>query len=78
MKKQYRKKLIEILRAGGILSKNKILSVLGIDYSDEEMVQSVFNELNDLVTDGLVESSLRGWKWRGWTVMDNGHLLPHR
>jgi hypothetical protein len=78
MKDNFRKKLIEIFRAGGILTKDSIMARLEIDLTDDKTVQVILKELKDMETEGLIESLLRGWKWTGWTVMDDGHLLPHR
>jgi len=77
MNNNLRKKLIEIFRTGGMLNKDSILARLEIDSTDKK-VQVIIRELKDMEAEGLIESSLRGWKWRGWTVMDDGHLLPHR
>jgi hypothetical protein len=78
MKDNFRKKLIEIFRGGSILNTDSILARLEIDPTDDKKVQVIIKELKDMGTEGLIESALRGWKWRGWTVMDDGHLLPHR
>ena len=62
--RRYQKELVDLLRGGGSVSSNEILSTLGIDPSEEETVKAISKQLENLEGYGLVQSSPRGWMWR--------------
>ena len=55
--------LVNLLRKGGILSSEEILSRLGIDPPEHEAIQGVSKQIDVLVSYGLVQPTPRGWKW---------------
>ena len=61
--RRFQKELIEVLRGGGVMSSSQILSRLGIDSSEHEVVRAISKQLEILEAYGLVRSSPRGWRW---------------
>ncbi|MEM2864612.1 MAG: hypothetical protein QW569_05055 [Candidatus Bathyarchaeia archaeon] len=62
--RRFDKELIELLKKGGTYSEEDILTHLGIDASDAELVKAVSRQLEALEAYGLVEYKGRGWRWR--------------
>jgi len=63
--RKYDRKLVELLRRGGVVSSDEILEKLGIDHSETDLVKAVSRQLENLETYGLVKSTARGWQWTG-------------
>jgi len=63
--RQFDKDLIELLRGGGTLSDEEILSSLNIDPADTNLVKAVSKQLEALEAYGLVEFTGKGWRWKG-------------
>lgn len=61
--RRFQKELVEVLREGGVLSSEELLSRLGIERSEHEAVKGVSKQLEILESYGLVLSSPRGWRW---------------
>lgn len=61
--RRYQKELIDTLKNTIIISSDEILSRLGIDFSEHEVVRSISKQLENLELYGLVQSTPRGWKW---------------
>jgi predicted RNase H-like nuclease (RuvC/YqgF family) len=62
--RRFDKELIDLLKHGGSLSGDEILSRLSIDSSETDLVQAINKQLEVLESYGLVEYSGRGWKWK--------------
>ena len=58
--RQFDKDLIELLRGGGTLSDEEILSSLNIDPADTEVIKAVSRQLEALEAYGLVEFTGKG------------------
>ena len=63
--RQFDKNLIELLRGGGILSDEEILSSLNIDPADTDFVKAVSKQIEALEAYGLVEFTGKGWRRKG-------------
>jgi hypothetical protein len=63
--RQFDKELVELLRKGGSLGNEEIITKLGIEPSDAEMIRAVGRQLEALQGYGLVEYTGRGWRWKG-------------
>ena len=59
----FQRGLVELLRTGGVLSSEELLSRLGINPSEHEAVKAISKQLEILESYGLVQSSPRGWRW---------------
>jgi len=59
----FQKKLVELLREGGLLGSSEILSKLGIDPREQECVRAVSKQLEVLESYGLVSATSKGWRW---------------
>lgn len=57
--------LIKILKDKGSIDSNKLLEYLGIDPMDSDLVKAVSNQLEAFESYGLVETTSKGWRWRG-------------
>ncbi|MGB9926005.1 MAG: hypothetical protein ACPLIG_05045 [Candidatus Bathyarchaeales archaeon] len=62
--RKFDKALIELLRKGGAYSEEQILTHLGIDPADVELVRAVDRQLEILEGYGVVEYKGRGWRWK--------------
>jgi hypothetical protein len=62
--RQYDKKLISILREPGAHSDDEILNRLRINPSESEVMKAVSNQLVNLVANGLVRQTGKGWVWK--------------
>jgi len=62
--RRFDKELIDLLREGGTYSGDEILSRLNINPADTDLVKAVNKQLEILESYGLVEYSVRGWKWK--------------
>lgn len=62
-KRKFQKDLVELLRNGGVLGNEEILSRLGVEASEHEAVKGISKQLEILESYGLVQSSPRGWRW---------------
>jgi hypothetical protein len=63
--RRYETELVNLLRSRDILTADQILSHLGIEPSEYNVVKAVSRQLENLEAYGLVKSSPRGWKWMG-------------
>ena len=63
--RRFQKGLVELLKGGGVLSSEEILSRLGVESSEHEAVRAISKQLEILESYGLVRSSPRGWGWTG-------------
>lgn len=61
--RRFQKELVDVLREGGVLSSEELLSRLSIERSEHEAVKGISKQLQILESYGLVESSPRGWRW---------------
>ncbi|HDO41473.1 MAG TPA: hypothetical protein ENH03_01035 [Candidatus Bathyarchaeota archaeon] len=63
--RQFDRDLIELLRGGGTLSDEEILSSLNVDPADTDLVKAVSKQFEALEAYGLVEFTGKGWRWKG-------------
>jgi hypothetical protein len=59
----YSRMLVDLLQGGGTWSGRDILKALHVSSTDSEAVDIVLNQLHGLEYHGLVEESVRGWRW---------------
>jgi hypothetical protein len=62
--RRFDKELIDLIKQGGSMSGDEILTRLSINSSDTELVKAVNKQLEVLESYGLVEYVGRGWKWK--------------
>lgn len=62
--RRFDRELIDLLKQGGSLSGDEILTRLSINSSDTDLVRGVNKQLEVLESYGLVEYVGRGWKWK--------------
>jgi hypothetical protein len=62
--RRFDKELIDLLKQGGSMSGDEILTRLNISSSDTNLVKAVNKQLEVLESYGLVEYVGRGWKWK--------------
>jgi hypothetical protein len=60
---EYDRDLIALLRRGGIRDTQELLSGLGIDPRDSQVVRLVSMQLEELKRFGLVKEVHNGWRW---------------
>ncbi|OPY56977.1 MAG: hypothetical protein A4E51_00216 [Methanosaeta sp. PtaU1.Bin055] len=60
--REYGQELIELLKRKTVIDSYRILEELGIDPREADLVKAVSSQLDNL---GLVESTPRGWRWKG-------------
>jgi len=63
--RSFSKDLVDLLKGGGAHTGDDILASLGIDPSDVELVKAVNRQLEVLERYGLVEYTVKGWRWKG-------------
>ena len=63
--RKYSKELIEILKNKGSIDSSKLLEYLDIDPMDSNLVKAVSNQLEAFESYGLIETTPKGWRWRG-------------
>lgn len=63
--REYNKELIEALRKKGAISKDELLDTLDINPRDADLVKAISTQLKNLKAYGLVEETMRAWRWRG-------------
>ena len=63
--RKYSKELIEILKNRGSIDSSKLLEYLDIDPMDSDLVKAVSNQLEAFESYGLIETTPKGWRWRG-------------
>lgn len=63
-KRKFDEELIHLLREGDTYTDEDILSHLGIDGSDTDLVKAVSRQLEALEKYGLVDFLGRGWRWK--------------
>jgi len=61
--RKYDRKLVELLRRGGVVSSDELLEQLRIDHSETDLVKAVSRQLENLEAYGLVKATARGWQW---------------
>jgi hypothetical protein len=63
--RKYNQELVELLKQKTVIDSYRILEELGIDPRETELVKAVSYQLDNLEAYGLVESTPRGWRWKG-------------
>jgi hypothetical protein len=61
--RSFSRELVQVLRDGRLLSGDELLSRLGIEPTEHDVVKSVSKQLEILESYGLVRSSPKGWRW---------------
>jgi len=61
----YDKRLVERLKKGDTVDSDHLLHLLKIDPRDTPLVRAMTKQLENLEAYGLVEKTLRGWRWKG-------------
>jgi len=62
--RSFDRELIYLLRKGGTLSEDEILTRLGIDPADVGLVKAISRQLEVLEHYDLVEFTGKGWRWK--------------
>jgi hypothetical protein len=62
--RRYQRELVDILREGRVIRSDEILRRIGIQPSEHEVIKAISNQLENLESYGLVQSSSKGWRWR--------------
>lgn len=63
--REYNQELVDLLKRKGVVDSYKVLEELGIDPREADLVKAVSSQLDNLEAYGLVESTSRGWRWKG-------------
>lgn len=63
--RKYSEELINILKAKGCIDSSRLLESLGIDPMDSDLVKAISNQLGAFELYGLVETTPKGWRWKG-------------
>jgi hypothetical protein len=63
--REYDKDLIDLLRKNQTIDSDHLLKDLGISPKDTDLVKAVNRQLHYLEAYGLVEATVRGWRWTG-------------
>jgi hypothetical protein len=63
--REYNQKLVELLKRKTVIDSYRILEELGIDPREADLVKAISFQLDNLEAYGLVESTQRGWRWKG-------------
>ena len=63
--REYNHELVELLKRKGVVDSYRILEELGIDPREADLVKAISSQLDNLEAYGLVESTPRGWRWKG-------------
>lgn len=63
--REYSRELIETLRKKGTIPKDELLDALGINPRNTDLVKALTKQLQNLQAYGLIEETVRGWRWRG-------------
>jgi len=61
--RRYDRRLIELLKKGETIDSDHLLRLLRINPRDTPLVKAVTKQLENLEAYGLVDKTLRGWKW---------------
>ena len=61
--RRYDRRLIELLKKGDTVDSDHLLHLLKINPRDTPLVKAVTKQLENLEAYGLVDKTLRGWKW---------------
>jgi ribosomal protein L16 Arg81 hydroxylase len=61
--RKYDRRLIELLKQGDTIDSDHLLRLLKINPRDTPLVKAVSKQLENLEAYGLVDKTLRGWKW---------------
>jgi len=61
--RRYDRRLIELLKKGDTIDSDHLLHLLKINPRDTPLVRAVSQQLESLEAYGLVDKTLRGWKW---------------
>ena len=61
--RKYDRRLIELLKQGDTIDSDHLLHLLKINPRDTPLVKAVSRQLENLEAYGLVDKTLRGWKW---------------
>lgn len=59
----YDRELVSLLKRRKMIDSDRLLSELGVDPREADIVKAVNIQLQNLEAYGLVESTARGWKW---------------
>jgi predicted DNA-binding protein len=63
--RSYDRELVDLLRREGVVDSDRVLSRLGIDPKEKDVVMALDRQLASLEAYGLVEATPRGWRWKG-------------
>ncbi len=63
--RSYDRELVDLLKHEGMVDSDHLLSKLGIDPKEKDVVKAVDRQLASLEAYGLVEATPRGWRWKG-------------
>ena len=63
--RKYDRDLVDLLKQRGVVDSDDLLSALGVNPLDSELVKAVSNQLESLERYGLVSATKRGWRWEG-------------
>jgi hypothetical protein len=63
--RKYDRELVDLLKERGVVESDDLLSALGINPLDSDLVKAVSNQLESLERYGLVSATKRGWRWVG-------------
>jgi len=63
--REYNQELVELLKRKTVIDSYRILEELDIDPREADLVKAVSSQLDNLEAYGLVESTPRGWRWKG-------------
>ena len=61
--RRYDRRLIELLKKGDTVDSDHLLRLLKINPRDTPLVKAITKQLENLEAYGLVDKTLRGWKW---------------
>lgn len=61
--RSFEKELIELLRKRKIIDSDHLLEELSIDTHELEIVKAINAQLKSLEAYGLIEATVRGWRW---------------
>jgi predicted DNA-binding protein len=63
--RSYDRELVDLLRREGVVDSDHVLSRLGIDPKEKDVLVALDRQLASLEAYGLVEATPRGWRWKG-------------
>ena len=64
-KRTYDRELVHLIKGKKMIDSDRLLSELGVDPKETDIVKAVNRQLQNLEAYGLIESTARGWMWKG-------------